>query len=105
MNWTVNMTNILICTNTERDPGMSVTKLIIQKLRNLGAAAKAFIPFGNKDLNGIDGDMIANDPEAAMKTAELLICLGGDGTMLHISKLAAETKCPCSASIWGSSAS
>jgi NAD+ kinase len=88
------MKKILICTNNERDPEMAFTKQVIAKLRSLGAEARVFIPFGNRDLSVIAPDLACPDPEAAMQSADLLVCLGGDGTMLHISKLAAENQVP-----------
>ena len=88
------MNKILICTNTERDPKLEVTKTIINKLRVLGAEAKVFLPFGSPDKSSIDNTLLCQTPEADLQNAELLICLGGDGTMLHISKLAAENQVP-----------
>ena len=88
------MNKILICANTERDPKLEVSKAIIDRLHSLGVEAKLFLPFGKPDISGFDKNLYAISPEKEIKNVQLLISLGGDGTMLHISKLAAENQVP-----------
>jgi NAD+ kinase len=88
------MNKILICANTERDPKLEVSKAIIDRLHSLGVEAKLFLPFGKPDISGFDKNLLCTSPEKEIKNVQLLISLGGDGTMLHISKLAAENQVP-----------
>ena len=87
------MKKILICTNIEKDGDMAFTRQVLSFLRAHGAEAKAYLPFGEAPT-GISEADLCRDPEAAIRSADLLLCLGGDGTMLHNSKLAAKNGVP-----------
>ena len=87
------MKNILICTNIEKDSDMEFTLRVLSLLRENGAEAKAYLPFGAPPAD-FPADCLCTDPETAIRSAELLLCLGGDGTILHNSKLAARNDVP-----------
>ena len=87
------MKNILICTNIDRDSDMEFTLHILSLLREKGAEAKAYLPFGEAPAD-FPAECLCEDPETAIQSADLLLCLGGDGTMLHNSKLAARHNVP-----------
>ena len=87
------MKNILICTNIGRDSDMDFTRRVLALLREKGAEAKAYLPFGEAPAD-FPADCLCSDPETAIRDADLLLCLGGDGTMLHNSKLAARNNVP-----------
>ena len=42
----------------------------------------------------MDAQYLCSEPEEAIRGCDLLLCLGGDGTMLHLSKLAARNGVP-----------
>ncbi len=90
------MKRILICTNLDKDPELSFTGEILQFLRKRGVEASAFLPMISADQmpEGIPEETLCPDPKAYIKEADLLLCLGGDGTMLHNSKLAARNGVP-----------
>ena len=88
------MERVLLCTNIQRDPALEATRQVLALFRQRGVAAQAFFPFDEVAPAGIDPALICPDPESAMDGADLLLCLGGDGTMLHISKLAARHGVP-----------
>ena len=87
------MKNILVCTNIEKDTDMEFTRQVLSLLREQGAEARAYLPFGEAPA-GISEADLCRDPESAIRSADLLLCLGGDGTMLHNSKLAAKNGVP-----------
>ena len=88
------MERILICCNIERDPEMQVTRDILDRLHGRGVWAKAFLPFGGEPPAEMDAQYLCSEPEEAIRGCDLLLCLGGDGTMLHLSKLAARNGVP-----------
>lgn len=85
---------VLICTNVGRDPGLAVTGQITQMLRELGAEVGVFSPFGEALPEVAPPLPLCSAPEQAMTETQLLLCLGGDGTMLHSSRLAARFGVP-----------
>ena len=88
------MERILICCNIKRDPDMAVTRELLARLQRRGIWAKAFLPFGGQPPADLDMTCFCSDPEEAIRGADLLLCLGGDGTLLHMSKLAARNAVP-----------
>jgi len=87
------MKHVLICTNIQKDPDMSYTMQVLDFLYQWGVEAQAFLPFG-EPAAAFPEQYLCQDPETAIRTADLLLCLGGDGTMLHNSKLAARSGIP-----------
>ena len=90
------MKRILVCTNYEKDPDLSFTLRILEYLRARGAEARAFLPLIPAEAlpEDVPKNTLCPDPEEYIRTADLLLCLGGDGTMLHNSKLAAKNNVP-----------
>jgi len=90
------MKRILICTNLGKDPELSFTRHVLEFLRARGAEAKAFLPMVTPGAvpESLPGEFFCPDPEESIRSAELLLCLGGDGTILHNSKLAAASGVP-----------
>ena len=90
------MKRILVCTNLSKDPHLSFTSEILRFLRDQGAEASAFLPLVTADQlpEGIPAETLCPDPKSYIKGADLLLCLGGDGTILHNSKLAAKNGVP-----------
>ncbi|MBR4692294.1 MAG: NAD(+)/NADH kinase [Oscillospiraceae bacterium] len=90
------MNRILVCTNFEKDTSLSFTLQVLSFLREHGAEAAAFLPLIPEERLPADlpEGILCPDPEAYLRSADLLLCLGGDGTMLHNSKLAARCGVP-----------
>ncbi|MCR4772311.1 MAG: NAD(+)/NADH kinase [Oscillospiraceae bacterium] len=80
------MKKIIIFSNTKRDPDKLMAKRLEEYLGSLGASSQIITP----GANGGDFDI----PDEAFEDAEMLICLGGDGTMLHLSRKAAVHEMP-----------
>lgn len=87
------MKQILLCVNLDKDPQLRYTRRVLELLEARQAQARAFLPFGTPPAD-FPQAWLCKDPEAAITRAELLLCLGGDGTMLHSSQLAARSGVP-----------
>ena len=90
------MKRILVCTNYDKDRDLIFTMEVLDYLRKRGAEAKAFFPLTPAEALPVDmpDDALCPNPGTYIRGADLLLCLGGDGTMLHNSKLAAQNGVP-----------
>ncbi len=90
------MKRVLVCTNFAKDQDLSFTLQVMAFLRENGAEAKAFFPLTPAEAlpSDLPADMLCPEPGDYIQSSELLLCLGGDGTMLHNSKLAAKSGVP-----------
>ena len=90
------MKRILVCTNYDKDRDLTFTMEVLDYLRKRGAEAKAFFPLTPAEALPVDmpDDALCPNPGTYIRGADLLLCLGGDGTMLHNSKLAAQNGVP-----------
>ena len=90
------MKRILVCTNYDKDRDLTFTMEVLDYLWKRGAEAKAFFPLTPAEALPVDmpDDALCPNPGTYIRGADLLLCLGGDGTMLHNSKLAAQNGVP-----------
>ncbi|MBE6962981.1 MAG: NAD(+)/NADH kinase [Ruminococcaceae bacterium] len=89
----MNQKKIILCPNPHRDVGMVTTKAAESILRESGFQTVVCSPFRDqKDESFADYDVKPLLQE--LKGADLLITFGGDGTILHLAKLAALHKIP-----------
>lgn len=87
------MKKIILCPNPSRDKGMKSTHAAAEILRELGFEAVVCSPFRNQREEDFDGmELRPLLPE--LRSVDLLITFGGDGTILHLAKLAALHKIP-----------
>lgn len=84
---------IILCPNPDRDHGMNATKTAIRILRESGFRTVVCSPFRDPRI-GAFGDLTAKPLLPELKNAALIITLGGDGTILHLAKLAALHRIP-----------
>ena len=87
------MKKIILCPNPNRDRGMVATHQAEAILRELGFETVGCSPFRDQK-EGAFGDYDVKPLTAELKTADLLITFGGDGTILHLAKLVALHKIP-----------
>lgn len=85
----MNRKKIILCPNPARDPGMSVTKEAERILREGGFSTVICSPFRTPPR-----DPFTTPLPAEIRDAALLITFGGDGTILHIARMAALHKTP-----------
>ena len=87
------MKKIILCPNPNRDRGMEATRRADAILREMGFQTVVCPPFKDQK-DGAYGDYKTRPLTAELKSADLLITFGGDGTILHLAKLVALNKIP-----------
>jgi len=80
---------IVICPNPIRDAGFELTNAIRDLLSTRGAEVSV-VPL----FDVYTGQNAVSEITSALADAELMVCLGGDGTILHTSKYAAAAGVP-----------
>ena len=89
----MNPKKIILCPNPTRDHGMKTTKAAEKILHDLGFQTVVCSPFKDQKDELFAGYQVRSLPQE-LKSADLLITLGGDGTILHLAKLAALNRMP-----------
>lgn len=89
----MNTRKIILCPNPNRDQGMTTTKKADTILREMGFHTVVCSPFKDQKP-GLFADYAVKPLPQEMRGADLLITFGGDGTILHLAKLAALHKLP-----------
>ncbi len=89
----MNPKKIILCPNPNRDQGMKATRAAEKILRELGFQTVVCSPFRDRKEGAFAGYDVQSLPQE-LKGADLLITFGGDGTILHLAKLAALHKMP-----------
>ena len=84
---------IILCPNPNRDQGMTATKAAEKILHEMGFHTVVCSPFKDQKEGAFADCQVRSLPQE-MKGADLLITFGGDGTILHLAKLAALHKIP-----------
>ena len=89
----MNPKKIILCPNPNRDQGMKTTRAAEAILRGMGFQTVVCSPFRDRKEGAFaDYDVLPLPQE--LRGADLLITFGGDGTILHLAKLAALHKMP-----------
>ena len=89
----MNPRKIILCPNPNRDRGMEATHRAEGLLRSMGFRTVVCSPFKDQK-EGAFADYDVRPLTAELRSADLLITFGGDGTILHLAKLAALNKTP-----------
>ena len=89
----MNQKKIILCPNPNRDQGMAATKAAEKILREMGFRTVVCSPFKDQK-EGAFSDYDVRPLPQEMKDADLMVTFGGDGTILHLAKLAALNKLP-----------
>ena len=89
----MNQKKIILCPNPNRDQGMAATKTAEKILREMGVRTVGGSPFKD-EREGALADKDVRPLPQEMKDADLMVTFGGDGTILHLAKLAALNKLP-----------
>ena len=89
----MNPKKIILCPNPSRDRGMAATKAAQKLLHEIGFRTVVCSPFRDQK-EGAFADYDVRPLSQEMKDADLMITFGGDGTILHLAKLAALNKVP-----------
>ena len=89
----MNPKKIILCPNPSRDRGMNATKRVDKMLREMGLRTVVCSPFKDQK-DGAFADMDVRPLHPELRSADMLITFGGDGTILHLAKLVALNKIP-----------
>ena len=78
---------IVLCPNPYRDRGLKATIAAERILKNAGVETVMCLPFP-VDRNGtvLPRNVEFGDAKTELKDADMLVCFGGDGTILHAAK-------------------
>lgn len=87
------MKKIVLCPNPTRDAGLKYTDEVKLRLEKLGASVKVCTVFYHGSA-AVSARPETEQVENEIEGADLLICFGGDGTILHLSHAAAKWDIP-----------
>ncbi len=87
---------VVLCPNPYRDPGLKTTLSARDVLNQVGIETEIALPF---DLEAVrrkelPQELYYFDLDEALEDADMLICFGGDGTLLHSAKHAVRNAVP-----------
>ncbi|MBR6120515.1 MAG: NAD(+)/NADH kinase [Oscillospiraceae bacterium] len=82
------MKRVVMTPNPYRDRDFSCVREAQRVLEQAGVEVKICLAFDVDPAFPLPRDVVLTDLNEGMKSAEALICFGGDGTILHSSKLA-----------------
>lgn len=74
--------NILLSPNPDRDKGLHCTKATAQKLLELGA--KPMLDHSFRELAQSIGDCVCGDYRELLRSCDVLMPVGGDGTIMNV---------------------
>lgn len=87
------MKKIILCPNPSRDREMVSTRTAMRILEEMGFETVVCSPFRDQRPELFDGISVRPLTQE-LRSGDLLITFGGDGTILHLAKLAALNKLP-----------
>lgn len=88
------MKNVILTPNPYRDKNFQTVREAMRILKNAGVQAKVCLPFEVDRSFELPKDIRFNRLDRELPNAELVICFGGDGTILHMAKAATRKGIP-----------
>ncbi len=88
------MKNVIVTSNPYRDPNFQTVRAAMEILKNAGIQAKLCLPFEVDRAYDLPRDLRFYRLDRELPNAELVICFGGDGTILHMAKTATRKGIP-----------
>ena len=88
------MKNVILTPNPYRDKNFQTVREAIRILKNAGIHAKVCLPFEVDRSFDLPRDIRFCRLDRELCNAEMVICFGGDGTILHMAKAAARRGIP-----------
>ena len=85
---------IVMTPNPYRDKNFRLATQAQQILHGVGVETKLCLPFGVDKNFELPGNLTFHNLNEELRNADLLICFGGDGTILHASKAANSRNIP-----------
>ena len=88
------MKNVILTPNPYRDKNFQTVREAAQILKNAGIQSKICLPFEVDRSFELPKDLRFHRIDRELPNAELVICFGGDGTILHTAKAATRRGIP-----------
>ena len=88
------MKNLLLTPNPYRDRNFQTLRSALQILRECGFHVRVCLPFEVEQGCELPKDIRFSKLERELPSAEMVICFGGDGTILHMAKAATRRGIP-----------
>jgi len=88
------MKNVILTPNPYRDKNFQTVRSAIQILKNAGIQPKLCLPFEIDRTYDLPRDLRFSRLDRELPNAEMVICFGGDGTILHMAKAATRRGVP-----------
>lgn len=88
------MRNILLAPNPYRDKNFQTVRDAVEVLKSAGLNPRVCLPFDIDRSYELPRDIRFHRLDREIGNAELVICFGGDGTILHMAKAAAKRGIP-----------
>lgn len=85
---------IILSPNPYRDKGMAAVREAEQILKSVGIETALCLPFRPDHMNDLPRDLHLKDIHSELKNADMIICFGGDGTILHTARFARSANIP-----------
>ena len=88
------MKNVILTPNPYRDKGFQTVRKAVQILKDAGVEPKVCLPFEVDRSFELPRDIRFHRLDREIQNTELVICFGGDGTILHMAKTATRKNVP-----------
>ena len=88
------MKNVILTPNPYRDKNFHTVRAAIQILKDAGINPRLCLPFEVDRSYDLPRDLRFSRLERELPNAEMVICFGGDGTILHMAKAATRKGIP-----------
>ena len=88
------MKNVILTPNPYRDKNFQTVRLAMQVLRDNGIQPKLCLPFDVDRSFELPRDLRFHRLDRELPNADMVICFGGDGTILHMAKAATRYNVP-----------
>lgn len=88
------MKNLILTPNPYRDTNFKTVKAAAQILKNAGFNVKICLPFDVDHSYELPRDIHFSRLDRELPSADMVICFGGDGTILHMAKAATRKGIP-----------
>ena len=88
------MKNVILTPNPYRDKNFQTVRSAMQILKEAGIRAKICLPFEVDRSYDLPKDLYFSRLDRELPNADMVICFGGDGTILHMAKAATRKGIP-----------
>lgn len=88
------MKNVILTSNPYRDKNFQTVRAAMQILKEAGIQSRLCLPFEVDRNYDLPKDLRFSRLDRELQNAEMVICFGGDGTILHMAKAATRKGIP-----------